>query len=165
MKSRWPRTARRARIERPTEEPFDETETGARRRAGTAGPGDRGGAPATPSRAGARRAAAGRTAGAGTAGPRRTRQYADIPRAAGRHAGAADRSVHVEEFLFGQALWSDKRYFRCNTPRQITDIWTSRRIGANPPARRRGATATTTTRGRRSSAPTPTRPPGSTTRR
>jgi hypothetical protein len=32
-----------------------------------------------------------------------------------------------------RALWSDKRYFRCNTPRQITDIWTSRRIGDNPP--------------------------------
>ena len=39
-----------------------------------------------------------------------------------------------KNFYKDKALWSDKRYFRCNTPRQITDIWTSRRIGANPPA-------------------------------
>ena len=38
-----------------------------------------------------------------------------------------------KNFYSDKALWSDKRYFRCNTPRQITDIWTSRRIGANPP--------------------------------
>lgn len=39
-----------------------------------------------------------------------------------------------KNFYKDKALWSDKRYFRCNTPRQITDIWTSRRIGSNPPA-------------------------------
>src|SRR6185437_13819485 len=38
-----------------------------------------------------------------------------------------------KNFYKDRALWSDKRYFRCNTPRQITDIWTSRRIGDNPP--------------------------------
>ena len=39
-----------------------------------------------------------------------------------------------KNFYSDKALWPDKRYFRCNTPRQITDIWTSRRIGPNPPA-------------------------------
>jgi len=38
-----------------------------------------------------------------------------------------------KNFYKDKALWSDKRYFRCNTPRQITDIWTSRRIGDKPP--------------------------------
>ena len=37
-------------------------------------------------------------------------------------------------FYKEQALWLDQRYFRCNTPRQITDIWTSGRIGDKPPA-------------------------------
>src|SRR4026208_734179 len=33
-----------------------------------------------------------------------------------------------------KALWSDRRYFRCNTPRQLTDIWTrGGRIGNDPP--------------------------------
>ena len=30
-------------------------------------------------------------------------------------------------------LWMDKRYYRCNTPRQLSEIWNQRRIGANPP--------------------------------
>ena len=38
-----------------------------------------------------------------------------------------------KNFYKDKDLWSDKRYFRCNTPRQITDIWTSRRIGDKPP--------------------------------
>src|ERR1041384_6737292 len=36
-------------------------------------------------------------------------------------------------FYKDQKLWSDQRYFRCNTPRQLTDIWTSHRIGDKPP--------------------------------
>jgi hypothetical protein len=38
-----------------------------------------------------------------------------------------------KNFYKDRALWSDQRYFRCNTPRQLTDIWTSHRIGENPP--------------------------------
>jgi hypothetical protein len=38
-----------------------------------------------------------------------------------------------KNFYQDEALWLDQRYFRCNTPRQITDIWTSGRIAANPP--------------------------------
>jgi len=39
-----------------------------------------------------------------------------------------------KNFYKDQALWLDQRYFRCNTPRQMTDIWTSGRIGDKPPA-------------------------------
>src|ERR1700759_3647238 len=39
-----------------------------------------------------------------------------------------------KNFYQDRKLWSDQRYFRCNTPRQLTDIWTSRRIGTNPPS-------------------------------
>src|ERR1051325_201806 len=39
-----------------------------------------------------------------------------------------------KNFYKDKDLWSDKRYFRCNTPRQITDIWTSQGMGSNPPA-------------------------------
>src|SRR5215472_2416842 len=39
-----------------------------------------------------------------------------------------------KNFYKDKDLWQDKRYFRCNTPRQITDTWTSGRIGKNPPA-------------------------------
>src|SRR6202167_1808504 len=38
-----------------------------------------------------------------------------------------------KNFYKDRALWSDQRYFRCNTPRQLTDIWTQHRIGDKPP--------------------------------
>jgi hypothetical protein len=39
-----------------------------------------------------------------------------------------------KNFYKDEKLWSDKRYYRCNTPRQIVEsLWESGRIGANPP--------------------------------
>jgi hypothetical protein len=38
-----------------------------------------------------------------------------------------------KNFYKDQALWLDKRYWRCNAPRQFTFIWESKRIGPNPP--------------------------------
>ena len=41
-----------------------------------------------------------------------------------------------KNFYKDEALWTDKRYFRCNTPRQISDMWTSKSISdTNPPAK------------------------------
>jgi hypothetical protein len=43
----------------------------------------------------------------------------------------------TKDFYADQALWSDKRYFRCNAPTNIEDQWTGRggvaMIGSNPP--------------------------------
>ena len=39
-----------------------------------------------------------------------------------------------KNFYEDRALWTDQRYWRCNTPRQVSDIWTSQRIGTAPPA-------------------------------
>lgn len=38
-----------------------------------------------------------------------------------------------KNFYKDKALWMDKSYYRCNTPRQLSEMWNQRRIGPNPP--------------------------------
>jgi hypothetical protein len=39
-----------------------------------------------------------------------------------------------KNFYKDKALWMDKRYYRCNPPIQLTEMWNQQRIGKNPPA-------------------------------
>src|SRR5438270_12974448 len=39
-----------------------------------------------------------------------------------------------KNFYKDKALWMDKRYYRCNVSRLITEMWNQQRIGPNPPA-------------------------------
>jgi hypothetical protein len=60
----------------------------------------------------------------------------NTPTFAGPPAGMQTLPIDLflsKNFYRDQKLWSDQRYFRCNTPRQLTDIWTSHRIGEKPP--------------------------------
>jgi hypothetical protein len=72
----------------------------------------------------------------GGAGQQRGLGRANTPTFPGPPAGMQALKLDLftsKNFYKDKELWSDKRYFRCNTPRQITDIWTSHRIGNNPP--------------------------------
>ena len=35
----------------------------------------------------------------------------------------------TKNYRLDRALWTDERYTRCNTPRQLTDTWTQNRLG------------------------------------
>src|SRR6476660_4337562 len=39
-----------------------------------------------------------------------------------------------KNFYKDKALWMDKRYYRCNVPQRLTEMWNEQRIGPNPPA-------------------------------
>src|SRR6185369_1300765 len=38
-----------------------------------------------------------------------------------------------KNFYKDKASWSDKRYFRCNVPQRLTEMWNEGRMGPNPP--------------------------------
>jgi hypothetical protein len=38
-----------------------------------------------------------------------------------------------KNFYKDKSLWLDKRYYRCNPPIQLTEMWNQQRIGPNPP--------------------------------
>jgi hypothetical protein len=63
-------------------------------------------------------------------------QRGNTPTFAGPPAGMQALPLDLflsKNFYKDQALWLDQRYFRCNTPRQLTDLWASHRIGDQPP--------------------------------
>jgi hypothetical protein len=54
----------------------------------------------------------------------------------GPPAGVQPLEIDVfksKNFYKDKALWMDKRYYRCNPPIQLTEMWNQQRIGPKPP--------------------------------
>jgi len=75
-------------------------------------------------------------AGAGGGGGRGGGGRGGTPTIQGPPAGVQPLPLDIfqsKNFYKDKDLWMDKRYYRCNTPRLLSEIWNQRRIGPNPP--------------------------------